>query len=139
MPRGGRRSGRPGKAYANRTDLNGPLPVQAASGQPYGARIAQERAQQAVPLAAPPRPAPPPVTGPALAAPAPGGLGDFLRPTERPNEPLTSGIDSGPGPGSEALRLAGMADTAADELRAIYLRYPTEALRELLEDLDSEL
>lgn len=69
--------------------------------------------------------------------PLPGELGDFLRATDRPNEPLTSGLASGPGPGPEALAGSFM-DTAADELRAIYLRFPTESLRELLEDLDAE-
>lgn len=67
--------------------------------------MTQERAQQAIPLAPPPPPAgggasPAP---PAGAGPTPGQFGDPLRPTERPGEPLTAGIDSGPGPGSEVL------------------------------------
>lgn len=45
----------------------------------------------------------------------------------------------GAGAGLEALGpLAGMRDTVADELRAIYARFPTEELREMLEDLDDE-
>lgn len=53
MARGGRRTGAPGKNYANRTDLAlGPrkLPVTAAPGQPYGEAKAQIDAQQQVPI-----------------------------------------------------------------------------------------
>ncbi|HUP68491.1 MAG TPA: hypothetical protein VM142_01625 [Acidimicrobiales bacterium] len=136
-PHGGRRRGKPGKAYGQRTDLNtnrSPLPVEVASGQPYGARKAQEDAQRAMPLSAPP--APPQATMGAVApAPAPGSLGDPLRPTERPEEPISAGVDWGPGPGSEALAI-GTDDPSADELRAIYARYPTEALREAIEALE---
>lgn len=105
MPHGGRRKGRAGRAYSNRTDLNkgGPLPVTTAPSTGYGTRVAQERAQQAMPMGPPPSPAAPPPPPPAPTGPAPGEFGDPLRPTERPAEPLTSGIDSGPGPGADAL------------------------------------
>lgn len=135
-PRGGRRNGKQGKAYAQRTDLNanrGPLPVQAASGQAYGVRGAQEAAQRAVPISAPPAP-PQPTMAAVAPAPLPGELGDPLRATERPDEPLSAGLDWGPGPGSEALGIGG--DPSGDELRAIYARYPTEALREAIEGLE---
>lgn len=103
--RGGRRRATPGKAYANRTDLGErrPLPVMTGPSQGYGQRVAQERAQQAVPMGPPPAPPPAPAAPPVPAGPAPGERGDPLRPTERPAEPLTAGIDSGPGPGSEVL------------------------------------
>lgn len=103
--KGGRRVGTPGKAYPNRSDLRGPVPIQAAPNQGYGEAGAQLAAQRAVPMAAPHAPAGVggPVPSPAPAGPAPGGLGDLLRPTERPGEPLTSGIAQGPGPGPEAL------------------------------------
>lgn len=137
MPRGGRRSGRAGKPYANRSDLRGPLPVTAAPSAGYGQRVAQERAQQAVPLA--PQPSPtvpsPPAPGPpAPTGPAPGELGDFLRATERPSEPITAGLASGPGPGPEALGQAN--DGSVDELRALYAAFPNEDLRQLIEDDD---
>lgn len=137
MPRGGRRRGRPGASYAQRTDLNaGPrtLPVQAAPSQGYGERVAQERAQQAVPMA--PAPGPPPVA--AGAAPAgPIALPPALdAPTGRPDEPVTAGSPTGPGPGPEALNLAAPDEAEADELRAIYRMFPTEGLRELIEDYD---
>lgn len=136
MPRGGRRKGNPGAKYPNRSDLRGPVPVQAASGQPYGARGAQENAQRSVPMAPSPTASPSSAPQQAPAGPAPGSLPDLLRPTERPGEPLTAGVASGPGPGPEALAMTGNPDR--DELGAIYMRYPSEGLRELLEELDEE-
>ena len=57
----------------------------------------------------------------------------------RPDEPVTAGIDMGAGPGSEALGLRGTPpeDPIIEELRATYLAYPNEDLRELLEDYDT--
>ena len=88
MPRGGRREPN-GQANPNRTDLNGPkLPAQAASGQPYGQAGAQLASQAAVPMGPPPTGmSAPPATG--SPGPQPGAL-DFARPTERPNEPITT-------------------------------------------------
>lgn len=37
----------------------------------------------------------------------PGHYGPLTRPTERPMEPVTAGIASGPGPGPEVLPTAG--------------------------------
>lgn len=137
MPRGGRRRGTPGTAYAQRTDLNRPVPVQAATGQPYGAAKAQLDAQRAVPVAPPPSP-PQAAAGPSQPAggPPPGGMGDFLRASERPGEPLTAGIASGAGPGPEALNMTGNPDR--DELGAIYMQFPSEGLRQLLEAMDED-
>lgn len=59
-------------------------------------------------------------------------------PTERPEEPLTAGSPSGPGPGPEALNLAPPEQDEADELRAIYKMFPTEGLRELIEAYDED-
>lgn len=57
MPRkgpGGIRTGTPGKAYSNRTDMNqnqgSTQPIAAAPNQPYGAASAQKAAQQTIPL-----------------------------------------------------------------------------------------
>lgn len=97
MPRGGRRSGTPGRAYGNRSDLN-----RAPSGGQYGDRAATQARLDAVPITPP---APPPMAQPAqqpLQAPPP-----LDRPTDRPMEPITSGLPTGPGPGPEALGLPG--------------------------------
>lgn len=99
MPRGGRRSGTPGTAYGNRTDLQRPttLAPTAAPGQTYGAAGAQLASQQVVPMGNPSLPSAPQ----AQAAPPlqPGSLGHILRPTEMPDQPLTHGAPFGPGPG----------------------------------------
>ena len=111
--RGGVRQGTPGTAYGNRTDLNAALPVQAATGQGYGEAGAQQAAQRAIPVA-PQQVSVAAPQAPAQAVPTtvseqlpqqaayPGEL-RFLHPTDYPNEPTTSGIDMGPGVGSEAL------------------------------------
>lgn len=88
MPRGGKRQGQAGVAYANRTDLlqnrnNGPS---AAAGGV---------------VAAPPQPS-------QQAAPAPSAYPEdspnLLDPSSRPNEPVTHGLPSGAGAGPEALQ-----------------------------------
>lgn len=84
MPSGGPRQGTPGTAYPNRTDMQLPAVV---PGQQYGQATAQAQAQQQVPMATTP----------------PGSMGAFSRPTERPGEPVTAGLPSGPGPGPEVL------------------------------------
>lgn len=139
--RGGRRQGRTGAKYSNRSDLQtgARLPVQAASGQAYGERGKQEAAQKAVPLlrSVPPGGAPPAGAGQAaspVAPPPPPGPIDG--PTERPDEPLTAGANMGPGPGVAALGL-GAVDTTGDELRALYQAFPNNDLRALIEALDA--
>lgn len=112
MPRGGKRQGQVGKAYSNRHDLNPVQAPKAPTGQTYGAAGQQVAAQQAIPLpgagAGPVAPGPPPGGAPSGApapptGPAPGELPSLHAPTDRPNEPLTNGIASGPGAGPEAL------------------------------------
>jgi hypothetical protein len=135
MPRGGKRQGRIGAQYANRSDLrtpSAPLPVTTVPGQAYGAATQQRAAQQIVPMAANPVVAPPgsPPAVPPPASPTaagglpplqPGQMGAFDRPTERPGEPVTAGLPSGAGPGPEALGLGGptQPDTVAGVLQRI--------------------
>ena len=99
---GGTRTGTPGTAYPQRTDLNTSLPVQTApsEGRDFGAVARDERAQREVPL----RPPPSATAGvPNVPGPAPGELTGLNAPTRRPNQPLTDGVDIGPGRGPEAL------------------------------------
>lgn len=142
MPRGGRRTGTPGKTYSNRQDLNSNrsnvVPMMAAKGQQYGANKAQMDAQRAIPVAPPPAPATAPPVGPVGpgAATAPGPtLTPLGAPTQRPGEPVTAGVPVGPGPN-------GIATPGADDLRlrlgAMYQAFPTEEIRQLIEMLDSE-
>lgn len=71
--------------------------------------------------------------------PEPPSLSD---PTGRPDEPIFAGAPIGPGPGPEALAApttgpAAPDDGIAAELRALYMEFPSEELRELIEDLDN--
>lgn len=119
--RGGARQGTPGQAYGQRTDLNASMPVQTATGQGYGVAAEQRAAQRAIPIAAQPvagatasAPAPAPAqpqAGPTtissqMSAPQmnPGDL-KFLHPSERPEEPVTTGHPFGDGAGPEVLNL----------------------------------
>lgn len=122
--RGGARQGTIGQAYGNRTDLNASMPVQTATGQDYGQAAAQQAAQRAIPVAAQPVPGAQqgsPAQGagplPQPAQPAPTTVNEQMaqqqqvypgelkwdHPTDYPNEPITSGIPMGEGPGPEAL------------------------------------
>lgn len=64
-------------------------------------------------------------------------------PTQRPDEPITAGVDSGAGPGSEILNLpqgVGMGqdvDSGLQAIRAMYLNDPrNQDLRRILEIAD---
>lgn len=143
MPRGGERTGKIGQTYGNRSDLNAPkVPTIVPKGAQYGQRQALEMSQKALPVGpgspgAPApigAPAPPPAPG---AAPMGGGPPapplDFHRPTERPGEPVTHGLPSGPGGGPEVLGSPG-ADPITIQLRALYSRYPSQELADLLSE-----
>ena len=120
MPRGrgGARSGKVGKAYSNRTDMQGAnvvsaqpvnttakLPVMTATNQPYGAATAQANSQSQLAMGGTETP-PPSAMGnsaqPQNANPF-SGLTALNAPGDR-NQSLFHGMDSVPGgSGSEAL------------------------------------
>lgn len=50
-------------------------------------------------------------------------LGTLLDPTTRPNEPITAGVDFGPGPGSDVLPKNLMNNTRIDENAKIAAQY----------------
>ena len=50
-------------------------------------------------------------------------LGTLLDPTNNPSEPVTAGVDMGPGPGSDILPKNISADTRADENKMIVQKY----------------
>lgn len=147
MARGGKRQGQPGQAYGNRTDLNPPKPAATAfTGQPYGQGVQQAQAQQALPVGG--TPVPPPQPGgagpmpqstpvgqmPQPTGPAPGSAGDFTRPTERPGEPVTHGLPTGPGGGPEVLGPTAQApmDPVTARIYALYKRFPLQEIADLL-------
>lgn len=97
------------------------LPVVAVPGGGYGDVVAQLDAQRAVPMG----------------APLPGGFGDPLRGTDRPDEPVTSGAALGAGPGPEVMPGGGRMDgLVLASLYGLYRRFPAESLRELIEDVE---
>jgi len=125
--RGGKRTGRIGAPYSNRSDLQQPRAD--FTGQVYGEGVRQRARQQAVPVAGPPALAP--TAGPATYIP-PGAVTPLNAPTQRPDEPLTTGLRQGPGAGPEVLTLGG-PDDASTLLRRLYAAYPSEDLRALIE------
>jgi hypothetical protein len=117
--------------YPNRSDLRGGSARGNYTGQTYGAATAQQQSQQMVP------PGPPPTDQPAgllLEQPIPGAA-DFSRMTERPDEPITAGVDVGPGPSSLDAgirpRMVEFDDTIM-MLQALYQKYPNPGLRKFL-------
>ena len=125
-------------AYGNRTDLNNPaekLAKTTARSPQYGVAAAQMRAQEAVPMGS----SPADVSGARTAsAPsvAPGSLGAFNRGTERPQEPLTAGVNFGEGPNAMQAGVnmpVRSEDPVLDRLRTIYAQYPNEDLADLLD------
>ncbi len=100
------------------TDTGPALRAVEATRPEQGTAAANERALEALPM----QQAPPVM---------PGARGPLTRPTERPNEPITAGLSTGPGPGPSGLRLS-----EPDQIRAIYRAHPSEGLRRLVEYLD---
>lgn len=122
----------PGR-LARRTDGGPAQPVRELPNANYGEAAEYRTLQQSAPLAkAPPVPS----------APVAGGTGGpslvgFGEPSQYPDQPVTHGVDAGPGAGMSALGLP--VDDSADvraRLVAIYQLYPSEDLRELLEQMD---
>ena len=121
--------------YPNRSDLRNPttkVARAAAKGQAYGEAGKQLASQRVMPIA----PSPTTVT-PQNAAPrvAPGQLGDFGRPTERPDEPVTAGMNFGAGPNSmeAGVPFVPGRNPAIEELKAIYRMFPNDDLADLID------
>lgn len=132
---GGARQGTPGQAYNNRTDLQTQKPT-AATGQGYGQAGAQLAAQKAVPMAGAAAGVAPAVQAAAAQGPPPAPA-DLYRATENPNQPVTHGLPMGPGAGPEALPIqnAATTDPLAIQLRALYQKFPSQELADLLMDI----
>jgi hypothetical protein len=94
----------PGK-YSTRTDkLEMPS-------QYYGEGVETAAIKSGAPLASTPDVRPEPIT-------------ELYAPSQRPDEPITAGIDMGEGPGSSALRMAKSSEKISDAL-AKMLPYDT--------------
>lgn len=118
--RGGRRVGKVGTAYGNRSDLNGgPSPISTMKGQPYGVAGAQEDAQRAVPMGRPEIAMPDPASLPPD-RPRPGSLPGLFADSTNPDEDIMSGARVGPGPGPEAFSF-GQQDQREMDFAGRYL------------------
>ena len=103
--------------YAKRTDLS-------YKSQSYGDGVAYNAAKSGAPLATAPK-SPLLSQAPDVAQGAPAGpVTSLYAATERPNEPISSGIDMGAGPGSEALAMKPAVGKLSDTL-AVLLPYDT--------------
>ena len=123
--------------YSNRTDLQNPaakMAATAAKGQAYGEAGKQIAAQQAVPMGA----------SPASMMPqgiVPGSMGALDRMTERPNEPITAGMDFGAGPSMAQAGIPIVApgfNDAIEELKVLYRQFPNDDLANLLSAMLNE-
>lgn len=125
--------------YPNRSDLRGgKMPAQAATGQTYGEAGKQIAAQQSVPMGSSPTSSMPSAPSPSI---QPGSMGDLLRPTERPNEPITAGADFGPGVDMQQAGIPIVApgfNDALEEIKVLYRQFPNEDLGLLLSSMLNE-
>jgi hypothetical protein len=96
--------------YAKREDL-------AYKSQSYGDGVAYNAAKSGAPLASAPK-SPMLSEAPVVSTPA-GPITELYAPTERPNEPITTGIDLGAGAGSNALGMNPNPGKLSDTLAAL--------------------
>lgn len=120
-------------AKPQRTDLNGPkrsMPVVVGPSQQYGESEKLRRAQKAVPMGAPPTD-----VRAAETAKKPRKLVPLSAPTARPSEPITAGMDFGPGPNRLAVGLPSVFDerrAAVVEIAQIAAVFQTEDLLDMV-------
>lgn len=116
-------------------------------GEDYGEANAMADAQRAQPVAGAATGAPSPGTTIQPSTPTssplpgmrPGEIPSLADPSAFPDEPLTAGLPSGPGPGPESLRSAAFGPPELSTMRAIFLKYPNDDLRRLIEWTEQNL
>lgn len=96
---------------------SGTQPARYISGMPYGQGQELMAQQTAAPMAGAPE------GGSPMGGIFGKELGTLLDPTNNPSEPVTAGVDAGPGPGSEILPKNISADTRVDENKMIVQKY----------------
>jgi hypothetical protein len=113
---GGNGASGPGQT-SRRTDLGPAQKIQSLPNAQYGEAKQFQQLQQGAPLA---QSGNMPTGAPAGPAPNPhaNAVVPLSAPTQRPNEPVTSGAAKGPGPGPEALGLSPAQSEQADMTRA---------------------
>lgn len=116
--------------------------AQAPKGEEYGEAEAQLQRQQIQPVAGAATPTPSHSPGPSqpmMTGMGPGEIPSLQDPSAFPEEPLTTGLVSGPGAGPEALRSASFGPQELSVLRAIFLKHPNDDLRRMIEWTESNL
>jgi len=106
----------PGK-YAKRTDLQ-------YKPDAYGEGVAYQAAKSGAPLATAPKSPMLSQTPVVPTSQAPTPVTGLYDPTQRPNEPVTHGVDVGPGGGSDVL---AMQDATAGQYQNAYDMFQTMA------------
>lgn len=122
--------------------MPGPPSTQAPAapkGQQYGQQGAQLQAQEIVPVAGSPtgEPGRPRSSSGPSAQPQPGlepgNVPTLDDPSAYPDQPITAGLPTGPGPGPEALNMANFGAPELAELKAMFMKYPNEDLRAVID------
>ena len=119
---------------------SGTQPARYMSGLAYGQGQAQMAQQTSAPMAGNPVA----TARPMADTPQMPQVVALDAPTQRPDVPVTTGIDEGPGAGSEALTLPASVpqtqpDSSARLIQALYLQDPSnEDVRRMLEYLSAE-
>jgi hypothetical protein len=103
-------------SLSRRTDGGPAQGAKYMSGMPYGENTMDQ--QTAAPMAG--KPSVPSMQSMPMEMPTP-----LMAPSTRPNEPITSGIDIGDGPGSEILNLPTQQPTLSSTIRKIAQFDPT--------------
>ena len=122
MPRGGRREGTPGKGYSNRTDLTSSYDNAAASAAGGGLEPPSvDRAPQPAQIYADQVP-------------------NIYDPSARPDEPITAGLNVGPGGGNEVMppMPPPRVDPVRQVIQSMLMTNPNPDLVRLLNRLDYE-
>ena len=127
--------GGPGK-FARRNDLGNvkkiqrDAKIQESSGGAYGQRAELQGLASGAPMAQ---------AAPQQGMPSSIPVVGAFEPTQRPNEPITAGVNAGEGPGSEVLMTPIDAPDQLSVLaRAMYMANPTPQLRRIVEAFDEE-
>jgi hypothetical protein len=108
-------------------------------GQTYGEATAQERRVQAVPTDRSPTEQ---AAQQVARRPVPAAPGSLTAPSSRPNEPITAGAPFGAGPSPMELGMPTEEQTDDDalrEIRAIYMRYPSQELADIIQFYEESL
>ena len=102
----------------------------ASKGQTYGKAGEQLAGQSLVPMG----PSPTGTPGLAAAKPVYKSPGAFLRPTENPEEPITAGLNVGPGvtAAGAGIPLNLPRDNALEEIKQILQFFPNDDLYDLV-------